>query len=163
MSPLSPVNVGLRAAASAKKFQRLINILIENGYPNARLDTIPVQHTEGFHDVNVLLYFRPGHRYRYGNVNIKYDTTSPVKSRVADKVILSQLYIDSGHWYKLSEIQRSEAALSKLGTFDFFRVSLDTTHLSRIPDFAPRFLYRTCRGFFTNEKALGNFSSDIRW
>ena len=49
-------------------------------------------------------------------------------------MILAQLYIDSGHWYKLSEIQRSEAALSKLGMFDLFRISLDTNYISHIPD-----------------------------
>jgi outer membrane protein assembly factor BamA len=122
--------------AAATEIQRLINILIENGYPNARSDTIVVQCDEKLRTANVLFYFHPGHRYRYGKVNIQYDTSSAEKSRVADAVILSQLYIDSGHWYKLSEIQRSEAALNKLGTFDLFRISLDTNFINHIPDSA---------------------------
>ncbi len=120
--------------AAASEVQRLTNILIEHGYPNARSDSIVVQHIAGFHSVNVLLYFRPGHRYRYGPVHIVFDTTAEEKSRVASKVILAQLYIDSGHWYKLSEVQRSEAALSKLGDFDLFRIALDTNFINQIPD-----------------------------
>ncbi len=122
------------SAAATNEAQRLTNFLVENGYPNARYDTIPVQHIAGHHDVDVLLYFRPGNRYRFGGVNISYDTTSVEKTRVARKVILAQLYIDSGHWYKLSEIQRSEAALNKLGTFDLFRISLDTDYINLLPD-----------------------------
>jgi outer membrane protein assembly factor BamA len=121
-------------STAASEVQRLINILIENGYPNARYDSIIVQHRSGFHTVNILLYFRPGHRYRYGQVHIVYDTSSLEKSRVSNNVIRSQLYIDSGHWYKFSEIQRSEAALNRLGTFDFFRISLDTSYVNQLPD-----------------------------
>ncbi len=119
--------------AAASEVQRLINILVENGYPNARSDTIIVQFNPKLHTVNVLFDFSAGNRYRYGPVNIVYDTISVEKSRVASKVIISQLYIDSGHWYKLSEIQRSEAALSKLGTFDLFRISLDTDFINQLP------------------------------
>ena len=121
-------------AAAASEVDRLINILVENGYPNATEDSIVVQHTQGYHSVNVLIYFRPGNRYRYGPIHIIYDTTSQAKGRVANSVILAQLYIDTGHWYRLSEIQRSEADLNKLGTFDLFRIALDTDYINQIPD-----------------------------
>jgi outer membrane protein assembly factor BamA len=103
--------------------------MVEQGYPNFRFDTIVVEHTEGKTTVNVLLYFTTGHRYRYGSVHIVYDTAVAAKSHVAARVVLAQLYIDSGNWYKLSEIERSEAALYKLGTFDLVRVALDTSYL----------------------------------
>lgn len=118
----------------AKEVERLMGILLENGYPNAREDSIVVQHTAGYRAVNVLIYFRAGHRYRYGPVHIVYDSTSQEKSRVADDVIHAQLMIDSGHWYMLSEIQRSETNLNSLGTFDLFRISLDTDYINQIPD-----------------------------
>ncbi len=121
-------------SAATNEDQRLINILVEDGYPNARSDSIIVQHTYGFHDVNVLLYFHPGHRYRFGGIHIAYDTTATEKSRIHDNVILSQLYIDSGQWYKFSRIQKSEGALARLGTFDLFRVSLDTNYISSLPE-----------------------------
>ncbi len=120
-------------SAAAKEVQQLTNILIENGYPGPHSDSILVQHKAGVHTVNVLFYFRPGNRYRYGPVKIEFDTTSAEKSRVAERVILAQLYLDSGHWYKLSEVQRSEAALSKLGVFDLFRISLDTNYINQLP------------------------------
>ncbi len=120
--------------AAASEVDRLIGILIENGYPNAHEDSIVVRIQPSNHTVNILIYFRPGHRYRYGPVHIIYDTTSQEKHRVAENVIRAQLLIDSGHWYKLSEIQRSEANLNSLGTFDLFRIALDTDYINRIPD-----------------------------
>ncbi len=119
---------------AAKEVERLMGILFQNGYPNPREDSIVIQHTEGYHTVNVLIYFRPGHRYRYGPVHIIYDTTSAEKSHVAEDVIRAQILTDSGHWYMLSEVQRSEANLNALGTFDLFRVSLDTDYTNQIPD-----------------------------
>jgi outer membrane protein assembly factor BamA len=119
---------------AAKEVQRLTGIMVQSGYPNFKPDTIIVEHIAGKRTVNVLLYFRPGHRYRYGPIHIIWDTTSAEKSRVAANVILSQLYIDSGHWYMLSEIQRSETRLYKLGTFDLARISLDTDYINTIPD-----------------------------
>ena len=82
---------------AAKEVERLTGILIENGYPNVQEDSIVVQHTAGYRTVNVLIYFRPGHRYRYGPMHIIYDTTSQEKSRVAEDVIRAQLLLDSGH------------------------------------------------------------------
>ncbi len=120
--------------AAAKEVQRLINILVESGYPNARSDSLIVNHTSGYHTVDLLLFFRSGHRYRYGPVHIIFDSTAPTRSRIAENVILAQLTTIEGHWYHLSDVQRSEANLSKLGTFDLFRISLDTTYLARIPD-----------------------------
>ncbi|HWF45335.1 MAG TPA: BamA/TamA family outer membrane protein [Candidatus Kapabacteria bacterium] len=119
---------------AAKEAQRLTGIMVQSGYPNFKADTIIVEHIVGKRTVNVLLYFRPGHRYRYGSIHIIWDTTSAERSQVAAKVILSQLYIDSGHWYMLSEIQRSETRLYKLGTFDLARISLDTNYINTIPD-----------------------------
>ena len=121
------------STAATNEAQRLANFLVEHGYPNARYDSIPVQHIAGRHDVDVLLYFHPGNRFRFGPIHIKFDTTSAEKHIVSRDVILAQLYIDSGQWYELADIQRSEAALSKLGVFDLFRISLDTNYINQLP------------------------------
>ena len=121
-------------AVAAKEVERLSGIMVQRGYPNFRFDTIVVENIEGKTTVNVLLYFTPGHRYRYGPIHIVWDTTAIEPAQVAAKVVLSQLYIDSGHWYMLSEVQRSEARLYKLGTFDLARISLDTNYINTLPD-----------------------------
>ncbi len=121
-------------AAAYNEVNRLTNFLVENGYPNVRADTTVVSHTEGYHSVTVSFYFHPGHRYRYGAPYVVFDTTSVSKSRVDDDVILAQLFTDSGHWYKLSEVRRSEQSLYKLGVFDLARVSLDTNYINHLPD-----------------------------
>ncbi|MDP4198466.1 MAG: BamA/TamA family outer membrane protein [Bacteroidota bacterium] len=121
-------------AAAAKEIDRLTGIMIENGYPNFRYDTVVVENLEGRTTVNVSIYFTPGHRYRYGAVSIIYDTNTAEPTHVAIPVIKAQLMTDSGAWYKLSDIQRTEANLMKLGTFDLARVSLDTGYIRRLPD-----------------------------
>ena len=121
------------STAATNEAQRLTNFLVEHGYPNARYDSIPVQHIAGRHDVDVLLYFHPGNRFRFGPIHITFDTTTVEKHIVSRDVILAQLYIDSGQWYELADIQRSEAALSKLGVFDLFRISLDTNYINQLP------------------------------
>ena len=119
---------------AAKEVERLSNIMIEKGYPNFRFDTIIVAHQEGKTTVNVTLYFTPGHRYKYGDIHIDYDTTAYSKAQVAGKVLLTQVQLDSGSWYRFSDIQRSEQNLYKLGAFDLVRVSLDTSVVQNIPD-----------------------------
>jgi len=121
-------------AAAAKEVQRLADILVENGYPNAKHDSIVIEHVEGHTNVNVLLYFSPGHRYKYGPIRIEFDTATAEKSIVREDVILAQLMIDTGQWYQLSKVQRSEQNLYKLNTFDLVRVSLDTGFINAIPD-----------------------------
>lgn len=121
-------------AAVANEVNRLTNIMIERGYPNFRFDTIVVENPQGKTKVHVNLYFTPGHRYRYGETKIVWDTNTAEQSRVARKVIEAQLVTEEGNWYSLSEIQRSEANLTKLNTFDLVRLSLDTGYINSIPD-----------------------------
>lgn len=121
-------------AAAAKEIERLTGVMIEKGYPNFRFDTIVVPYHEIPTNVNVSIYFTPGHRYRYGKVNIVYDTNTAERSHVAMNVVTAQLMTQKGDWYKLSDVQRSEANLMKLGTFDLARVSLDTNYIKMVPD-----------------------------
>jgi outer membrane protein assembly factor BamA len=121
-------------AAAANEANRLADIMVERGYPNFRSDTIVVENPEGSTKVHVNLYFTTGHRYRYGETKIVWDTNTAAKSRVAAKVIKAQLMTHQGDWYSLSEIQRSEANLMKLNTFDLVRVSLDTGYIGSLPD-----------------------------
>ncbi len=119
---------------AAKEVERLSTLMVERGYPNFRFDPIVVEHLQGKTNVNVLLYFTPGHRYRYGSVHIDYDSMGASKHTVAERVVRAQLQFESGKWFRFSDIQRSEQNLYKLGTFDLVRVSLDTNAIQNIPD-----------------------------
>lgn len=127
------LNTRYNLRAIDSEMARLRGILEENGYPYFASDTIVVELQQN-NDVHVLMYFRPGHRYRYGNVNIVYDTATREKSHVRESVVRAQLLFEKGHWYKTSEALRSEQKLSQLGTFDIARVTLDTSALASIPD-----------------------------
>ncbi|HEY3875427.1 MAG TPA: POTRA domain-containing protein, partial [Candidatus Kapabacteria bacterium] len=68
--------------AEASEVQRIVNILIQNGYPNVRSDTTKVQWEPDSGTVRLLLYIHPGHRYKYGPVHIVYDSAYGNKSTI---------------------------------------------------------------------------------
>jgi len=113
---------------------RLRNILEENGYPYFSYDSVVVERDRRTNNVHVLMYFRPGPRYKYGNVRIVIDTASEEKKLVDEDVVKAQLVFEKGHWYKASEMLRSEQKLAQLGTFDIARITLDTAAVHNIPD-----------------------------
>lgn len=129
------IKVGERFSAATVNGEvgRLQSILQENGYPFFKRDSIITDLIVDAKRVRVLPYLNPGNRYRFGNVRIEYDTTTRVKSRISDRVILGQLSIDSGAWYKESEVRESEQYLNRLNVFESVRIIMDTTAVAGIP------------------------------
>jgi outer membrane protein assembly factor BamA len=115
---------------------RIDSIMIENGFPYFSRDSMLVLAKKENHTVNVEYFYHTGPRLRFGPVRIIYDTNSVEKLRVDPRVIKAQLLTDSGLWFKQSLVQRSEANLTHLNTFDLVRVSLDTTYLKSKTDSA---------------------------
>jgi outer membrane protein assembly factor BamA len=114
---------------------RIDSIMVENGYPYFRRDTMLVMNTIGTTTVNVEYFYKTGPRLKFGPVHIVYDTNTLERTHVADRVILAQLLVDTG-WYRQSLVQRSEANLTHLNAFDLVRVSLDTSYLNSRTDSA---------------------------
>ena len=129
------IKIGERwsAATANAEIARLQHVLEENGYPFFKRDTIIAEVLPETERVRVLPYLNPGNRYRFGNVRIEWDTTSREDSRVSDRVVLGQLSMDSGAWYKESEVRESEQYLNRLNVFESVKVFMDTTGVVNIP------------------------------
>jgi outer membrane protein assembly factor BamA len=121
-----------RATAEAE-LARLQGILQENGYPFFKRDTLVVDVLPETKRVRVLPYLNPGNRYRFGSVRIEWDTATKVRSRVSERVIRGQLSLDSGAWYKESEVRESEQYLNRLNVFESVRIVMDTSAVASIP------------------------------
>jgi len=129
------IKVGERFSAARvnEEIARLQGVLQENGYPFFKRDTVVIESIIETKKVRVLPYLNPGNRYRFGEIKIEWDTTSRVKSRVSERVIRGQLSIDSGAWYKESEVRESEQYLNRLNVFESVRIIMDTSGVAGIP------------------------------
>jgi outer membrane protein assembly factor BamA len=121
------------ATTANAEIARLQHILEENGYPFFKKDTIVAEVIKDTRKVRVLPYLNPGNRYRFGEIRIVYDTANRVKSTISERVVLGQLSLDSGAWYKESEVRKSEQFLNRLGVFESVRIKLDTSAVANIP------------------------------
>jgi outer membrane protein assembly factor BamA len=121
------------AATVNSELVRLQSVLEENGYPFFKLDSVLTEVLPETKRVRILPYINPGNRYRFGDVRIEWDTTSREKSRVSDRVVLGQLSLDSGAWYKESEMRESEQYLQRLNVFESVHINLDTSIVQNIP------------------------------
>lgn len=129
------IKIGERwsAATANAEVARLKHVLEENGYPFFKIDTIKVDVLPETKRVRVLPYLNPGNRYRFGDIRIVWDSTSREDSRVSDRVILGQLSMDSGAWYKESEVRESEQYLNRLNVFEQVKIYMDTSSVVNIP------------------------------
>jgi outer membrane protein insertion porin family len=118
------------------QIDRLTLIMEEHGYPYFRRDSIFVERNPVTNKVRVIITFNTGHRYRYGPIRIVYDSTSREQSRISESVIRAMLVIDTGAWYKMSDVRKSEQYLYRLNALEIAHVSLDTSALSNISDTA---------------------------
>lgn len=129
------IKIGERYSAStvSSEISRLQQVLQENGYPFFKKDTIIVEVLPETKRVRILPYLNPGNRYRFGGVRIEWDTATKVTSRVSERVIRGQLSLDSGAWYKESEVRESEQYLNRLNVFESVRITMDTSAVASIP------------------------------
>jgi len=134
---LMKLNQRYASSAVLKETSRLQSILAENGYPFFKYDSVVVEKANDRSvNVHVLFFFETGHRYRFGNPHIVYDSTSDEKRQVHEVDILSQLDMQRGEWYKASIVQQSQYNLYRLDNFEIARIDLDSNQINAIPDSA---------------------------
>ncbi len=132
---LIKMNQRYSSALVLKEVSRVQTILGENGYPFFKYDsTVTEKANDHTVDVHVLFYFETGHRYRFGNVRIVYDTNSAEPGRVDETTVRSALDMVPGEWYKASVVQASQTNLFRLESFEVERINFDTNQINAIPD-----------------------------
>ncbi|HYM20798.1 MAG TPA: BamA/TamA family outer membrane protein [Candidatus Kapabacteria bacterium] len=118
---------------SADKFNqerlRVETILRENGYAfftTPRDSQIVVKHPLT-HTTDINMTFHTGPRVRNGMAHIYYDSAYQARGTVRPSVIMRQISLDSGAWFRYSDLAATERDLGRLGTFELYKVDLDTS------------------------------------
>ncbi|HET9135190.1 MAG TPA: POTRA domain-containing protein, partial [Candidatus Kapabacteria bacterium] len=123
----------------AAEVKRVQDILTENGYAffsvprnwaTIEMDTI-------HKSVNVSVVFNIGPRIKNGKVTIIYDTAFTNRGQVRLTTIHDRVALDSGQWFRASDLRATEDELFRLGTFEIVRIDLDTTKYANKLDSIP--------------------------
>ena len=127
----------------ANEVKRVQDILTESGYAffavprnwaTIEMDTIRKS-------VNVSIVFNIGPRIKNGKVTILYDTAFANRGQVRLATVRDRISLDSGQWFRASDLRATEDELFRLGTFEVVRIDLDTTRyankLDSIPEGTP--------------------------
>ncbi len=109
---------------------RILGLLHNQGYPEAKLDSAVIQLRLSTNDVNVILTFHSGREYRFGKISI-----SPEGATMKDidsSLVFHHLEFATGQVYSLERKLETERNLSRSGVFETVRVdarfpSLDDT------------------------------------
>ncbi len=108
-----------------EEVSQIYRILKNNGYFYSNLEIQPVKVNKDLHLDSITVNFYPGKRMKISAVNF-IDSTKG-QDLVGSAMKRKQLEIDSGDWYSLNDINKSQSNLYSLGTFDV--VSIDTSSL----------------------------------
>lgn len=169
--------IPVRASA---EIARILDLLANNGYPNARYD---MEHSSAHrltstNNVFLTLAFIPGPPAEFGSVSIKVD---PPRDDITDNLVVRELDFKPGDVYSREKRLSSERNLNRLGIFESARIDQplhrDTMNPGSIPmtvtvrprtrnEVAPELIVSDESGFFNLGAGLGytnrNFFGDAR-
>lgn len=110
------------------EFRRIIAILANNGYVNAKLLKVDARHYASTDNVAITYVFHPGKRYTFGAITIEEDSTS--QQHIDSEIVLRHLDFKSGEFYGEQKKIESERNLNRLGVFEATKIE------NAIPDSA---------------------------
>ncbi|MBI5215963.1 MAG: BamA/TamA family outer membrane protein [Ignavibacteriae bacterium] len=100
---------------------RILNILSENGYPQARFDK---ERSGAFHrastnNFQLTITILPGKRYAFGDVTVHVE---PAREDITPELIIRQLDFEQGELYSKRKTISSERSLNRLDLFESVRI-----------------------------------------
>ncbi|MGB2869374.1 MAG: BamA/TamA family outer membrane protein [Bacteroidota bacterium] len=109
-----------RAFALEQEVSRIVNTFANNGYVNVKVDTVYAQRYASTNNVSVVMAFRPGQRYQFGEIMVQQDST--VEERVDTGIVFDHLDYTAGDFYSESKKTESERNLNRLGIFETTKI-----------------------------------------
>lgn len=113
--------------------RRVETILRENGYAffsSPRDSSKLVLVDRDRKTLNINLVYQTGPRVRNGGLVVTYDTIIRSRGTLRSGVVKRSIELDSGQWYRYTDLANSERNLGMLGVFEAYRVDLDTSAYS---------------------------------
>jgi len=179
-TPLIKKGLPYNEDKATAEIKRILDMLSDIGYPNARFVTEKSGKYEILSSGNILLkyVFELGRFYTFGNTTI---TVAPPRKDIVEKLITRQLDFLPGETFSREKILSSERNLNRLGLFESARVGhpfiSDSTPENSIPieiyvrpkarnELSPEFIVSDEGGFLNLGLGLGyinrNFFGDAR-
>lgn len=105
-----------------QEYQRILNILYNNGYAKAAITDVQVQYTLREPEAFVVMIFEPGNRFSFGDIHIHFEEDRGY--RIHPDIIYRMLEYDAGQIYSLAGRTRSERNLNRLGIFESAKIDI---------------------------------------
>jgi outer membrane protein assembly factor BamA len=105
--------------------QRILNLLYDNGYPNAYVDRVKIRVLVDTTRkvVSVFVPVSPDGRFVFRDIKISYDDTT--KMKISENLVRRELEFKSGEFYNRSLILKSESNLLQTGLFESVKISIE--------------------------------------
>ena len=140
---------------------RILEILGNNGYPGARLDSITVERKLSNNNVTVKLSFRHGRQLLFGPIT--EDIKGVDELNLARKIIYDRLEFKTGDIYSLRRQNDAETNLNRLGVFSYVALTpsyppIENTADSLVPmtlELQPRKRFELAPGVIVNNQLNG--------
>jgi outer membrane protein insertion porin family len=100
--------------------ERVISLLYNQGYPEAKLDSTIVRRRLSTNNVDIVLTFRPGREFRVGKITIAPEGATA--DEIDSSLVFHHLDLSTGQVYSLKRKLSTERNLSRSGVFETVRV-----------------------------------------
>jgi len=105
-----------------QEYQRILNILYNNGYAKAAITDVQVQYSLREPEAFVAMIFEPGNRFSFGDIHIHFEEDRGY--RIHPGIIYRMLEYDAEQIYSLAGRTRSERNLNRLGIFESAKIDI---------------------------------------
>ncbi len=107
------------------EIQRILNLLYDNGYPNAYVDRVKIKVLVDTtrKSVSVFIPISPDGRFVLKDIKISFDDTT--KMKISEDLVRRELEFKSGEFYNRSLILKSEANLLQTGLFESVKINIE--------------------------------------
>lgn len=100
--------------------ERILNLLFNHGYPEAKLDSTEVQRRLSTNNVTIILVFTPGREYTVGKITVALE--GGARDDIDEDLIFRHLDLQTGDFYSLQKKLQSERNLLRAGIFETVKV-----------------------------------------
>ncbi|MBI3194335.1 MAG: BamA/TamA family outer membrane protein [Ignavibacteriae bacterium] len=134
--PIITKGMAYEPPKAQSEIARILNILAENGYPQARFDKerSGAIHRASTNNFLLTISIVPGKRYAFGDVTVHVE---PAREDIAPELIIRQLDFEQGELYSKRKTISSERSLNRLDLFESVRIDhprfSDTLQSTLIP------------------------------
>lgn len=110
------------------EIQRILNLLYDNGYPNAYVDKVKIRVLVDTtrKAVSIFVPISPDGRFVLKDIKISFDDTT--KMKISTDLVRRELEFKSGEFYNRSLILKSQSNLLQTGLFESVKINIERTN-----------------------------------